>query len=89
MLLFPIHRSQSPRVILSAYYSKHKESFKRTALRDIEYVTFDIVPSEDDIKQTEEWINKTKEEFATAPNPVEFINLTADSRYVGFFISID
>jgi len=73
---------------IQSYYSKHKESYKRTALRDIEYVTFDVVPSEDDIKQTEQWINKTKEEFATAPDPVQFINLSADSKYVGFFIPI-
>ena len=73
---------------IEAYYAKHKENYKRTALRDIEYVTFDVVPSEDDIKQTEQWINKTKEEFATATDPVQFINLTADSRYVGFFYSI-
>jgi peptidyl-prolyl cis-trans isomerase D len=73
---------------IDTYYSKHKEGYKRTALRDIEYVTFDVVPSEDDIKQTELWINKTKEEFATAPDPVQFINLSADSRYVGFFIPL-
>src|SRR5450759_430573 len=73
---------------IQSYYSKHKENYKKTALRDIEYVTFDVVPSEDDIKQTEQWINKTKEEFATAPDPVQFINLSADSRYVGFFIPI-
>lgn len=70
---------------IQSYYLKHKESYKRTAIRDIEYVTFDVVPSEDDIKQTEQWINKTKEEFATATDPVQFINLTADSRHVGFF----
>ena len=70
---------------IQSYYSKHKENYKRSALRDIEYVTFDVVPSEDDIKQAEQWINKTKEEFATAPDPVQFINLTADSRYIGFF----
>ena len=51
---------------IESYYAKHKENYKRTALRDIEYVTFDVIPSEDDIKQTEQWINKTKEEFATA-----------------------
>ncbi|MCX6321797.1 MAG: SurA N-terminal domain-containing protein [Bacteroidia bacterium] len=73
---------------IQSYYSKHKESYKRTALRDIEYVTFDVVPSEDDIKQTEQWIDKTKEEFATATDPVQFINLSADSRYVGFFIPL-
>jgi len=73
---------------LEAYYAKHKENYKRTALRDVEYVTFDVVPSDDDIKQSEIWINKTKEELASAPNPVEFINLSADSRYVGFFIPL-
>jgi peptidyl-prolyl cis-trans isomerase D len=73
---------------IDSYYADHKESYKKTAFRDIEYVTFDVVPSEDDIKQAEQWINKTKEEFTTAANPVEFINLTADSRHIGFFIPI-
>jgi len=73
---------------LDSYYSNHKGNYKRTALRDIEYVTFDVVPSEDDIKQTEQWINRTKEEFASAPDPVQFINLSADSRYVGLFIPL-
>ena len=74
---------------IEAYYSEHKDSYKRTALRDIEYVTFEIVPSADDIKQTEDWINKTKEEFANAADPVQFINVTADSRHVGFFTTLD
>jgi len=70
---------------LETYYSAHKNSYKRTALRDIEYVTFDVVPSEDDKKQTEQWINKTKEDFISAPDPVQYINLSADSRYIGFY----
>lgn len=73
---------------MEAYYSKHKETFKRAALRDIEYVTFDVVPSEDDIKQSEQWINKTKEEFTTAANPEQFINMTSDMRYIGFYVPI-
>ena len=68
-----------------AYFEKNKESYKRTALRDIEYVTFDVVPSDEDRKQTETWINNTKEEFSSAPDPVQYINLTADSRHIGFF----
>jgi peptidyl-prolyl cis-trans isomerase D len=71
---------------LEAYYAKHKENYKRVAARNIEYVTFDVVPSQDDIKVTEEWINKTKQEFETAADPVQFINLSGDSRYVGFYI---
>lgn len=73
---------------MQSYYEKHKTSYKRTALRDIEYVTFDVAPSEDDIKQAENWINKTKEELAQATDPVEFINSTADTRHVGFFLPL-
>jgi peptidyl-prolyl cis-trans isomerase D len=73
---------------LESYYSNHKENYKRTALRDIEYVTFDVVPSEDDIKQAQDWINKMKEEWAAAADPVEFIDLTADTRHIGFFVPI-
>jgi peptidyl-prolyl cis-trans isomerase D len=73
---------------IATYYTKHKENYKRTALRNIEYITFDVVPSDDDIKVTEQWINKTKEEFATAPDPIQYINTTADSRHVGFFIPL-
>ena len=71
---------------LESYYDDNKENYKRTALRDIEYVTFDVVPSEDDIKQAEEWITREKEEFANASDPVQFINLTADSRHIGIFM---
>ncbi len=73
---------------LEAYYAKHKENYKRTASRDIEYVTFDVTPSEDDIKSTEEWVNKTKQDFEATTDPVQFINLSGDSRYVGFFIPL-
>jgi peptidyl-prolyl cis-trans isomerase D len=73
---------------LESYYAKHKDNFKRGALRDIEYVTFDVVPSEDDIKEAKKWINKTKEEFASASDPVQFVNLTADSHHTGFFVPL-
>jgi peptidyl-prolyl cis-trans isomerase D len=70
------------------YYSRHKESYRRNALRDIEYVTFQINPSQDDISQAEEWINKIKPEFAAAEDPEQFINLTADTRYQGYFVPL-
>lgn len=73
---------------IQSYYDKHKENYKRTALRDIEYVSFDVVPSDEDVKQAEEWINKTKEEFAAATDPVQFINLTSDTRHVDFYLPL-
>ncbi|HPI69214.1 MAG TPA: SurA N-terminal domain-containing protein [Bacteroidales bacterium] len=74
---------------LESYYSKHKNSYKRSALRDIEYVTFDILPSENDRRDAEEWINETKEEFAEASDPEQFINLTADTRHNGFYVPLN
>jgi peptidyl-prolyl cis-trans isomerase D len=74
---------------IDSYYADHKQTYKRTALRDVEYVTFDVVPSDDDLKQAEEWITTAKGDFAAAPDPVQFINLTADSRYIGFFLPLN
>jgi peptidyl-prolyl cis-trans isomerase D len=72
---------------IESYYAKHKKNYKRTASSDIEYVTFDVIPSEDDKNQAEQWINKTKEDFATATDQVQFINLSADSRHVGLYLT--
>jgi len=73
---------------INAYYTTHKQSYKRTAERDIEYVTFDITPSEDDKMQAVKWINNTKNEFATATDAVQFINTTSDTRHTGFYVPL-
>ena len=86
--LIPDSAVSITRTEIESYYSKNKERFRRNALRNIEYVAFNVTPSEEDIKQAEEWIMKTKEEFAAASDPVQFINLTADSRYNGFFVPL-
>jgi peptidyl-prolyl cis-trans isomerase D len=73
---------------ISNYYSSHKENYKRTAQRDIEYVTFDVIPTEDDRLQAEKWINTTKGEYASATDPVQIINTTSDTRYTGLYIPL-
>jgi peptidyl-prolyl cis-trans isomerase D len=70
------------------YYKKHQENYKKSALRDIEYVSFDVTPSAEDKAQAEQWISRTKPEFESATSPVEFINLTADTRHIGFYYSL-
>jgi peptidyl-prolyl cis-trans isomerase D len=74
---------------INAYYASHKENFKRTAERDIEYVTFDVIPSEDDKFQAEKWINTTKNDFTTTTDAVQFINSTSDSRHTAFYLPIN
>jgi peptidyl-prolyl cis-trans isomerase D len=72
-----------------AYYSTHKNNFKRSALRDIEYVTFDVTPSDEDIKDSEQWILNAKAEFATVTDPVQFINITSDTHYTGYYVPLN
>jgi peptidyl-prolyl cis-trans isomerase D len=70
---------------IKKYYDGHKDNFKRTAQRDMEYMVFDIAPSESDLKESEEWAKKEAENFAAATDLVQYINLTADTRHTGFY----
>jgi peptidyl-prolyl cis-trans isomerase D len=70
---------------IKSYYDKHKENYKRGANRDIEYMVFEITPSESDMQETERWAAGEKENFATATDLVQYINLTADTRHTGFY----
>ncbi|MDZ7635102.1 MAG: hypothetical protein U5L72_12030 [Bacteroidales bacterium] len=51
----------------------------------MEYMVFDIAPSESDMKETETWAINEKENFAAATDIVQYINLTADTRHTGFY----
>ena len=66
---------------LKEYYKKHKKNYKQTAERKIEYVTFDVLPSEKDIQIARDWIDKIKPEFEAAGNVPEFVNLNSDVPY--------
>ena len=70
---------------IRSYYDRHKDNFKRGANRDIEYMVFEIAPSESDMQETERWAEGEKENFASATDLVQYINLTADTRHTGFY----
>ena len=46
------------------YYKSHKEFYRQQASRDIEYVVFEVKPSDEDIAATNEQILKVYDEFA-------------------------
>jgi len=73
---------------IKKYYNARKEDFKRSAVRSFDYITYDIKPSEEDFQDALTWITKTAEEFAIDAEPEQFINLTSDNRYVGFYQTI-
>ncbi|MCD4769780.1 MAG: SurA N-terminal domain-containing protein [Bacteroidales bacterium] len=71
------------------YYNKHKEEFRQDAARSIEYVEFEVLPSDIDISETEKKITEAISEFASTENPVQIINLSADTRHFEVFLPIN
>ena len=50
------------------YYDDHKKFFKQQASRDIEYVVYEVVPSDSDVAAANDALVKVYDEFAEAEN---------------------
>ena len=71
---------------LKDYYKRHNKQFDREiTVRDMEYVAFAIVPSEEDIRLTEEEFYKAYEEFKTAADLKQFISLNSDKPFDDYY----
>ena len=71
------------------YYRKHKSQMKQSANRDIEYVMFEVVPSEQDIEDQKAAFETLVAEFADSENPRNFISLNSDSRWSEIYLGRD
>ncbi len=61
------------------YYEKNKERYEQEASREIEYVTFEIIPSVKDMETARKNIDQVYEEFKTAENITRFVKSTSDT----------
>jgi peptidyl-prolyl cis-trans isomerase D len=70
---------------IKKFYNENKERYKQTASRDVEYVAFPIVPSDEDDQAAREWIEKLAPEFKATSEVRQFVTLksdvTFDSKY--------
>ncbi len=67
---------------LNKYYNAHQYQYKQEASRDIEYITFNLVPSQEDIDETKKEMEKVADDFRTK-KPEEdsaFVVSESDSR---------
>ena len=71
------------------YYNKHKEQLKQTANRDIEYVMYEVVPSQGDIDEQRVAFETLVAEFADSENPRNFISLNSDTRWSETYLGRD
>jgi peptidyl-prolyl cis-trans isomerase D len=72
---------------LKAYYNEHKNEYKQEASREIEYVKFDVVPSEADIADAKAWIAQTAKEFKTTDDDSSFVVYNSEEPFDQTYIS--
>ena len=65
---------------IKSYYNSHKKFFRQQASRDIEYVVFEVVPSEKDINGTRTAVADLYEEFASTDNMRSFLVKNSDRQ---------
>ena len=63
---------------IKAYYKAHQEEFKQKASRDVEYVVFEVKPSDSDVAYTEKAMNEALDEFASTDNLKNFLLKNSD-----------
>lgn len=66
---------------LKDYYEEHKSEYQQEETIDLDYVIFDIIPSEEDYQEAEEEVEEIYEEFLVADDIPTFVNATSDKRY--------
>lgn len=62
---------------LKKYYKANKARYKQEESRDLKYVAFEIVPSEADFQEAENWIKDIKDEFVQVEDVEQYINFTS------------
>lgn len=64
---------------LKKYYKDNKSRFfQNEATRSIEYITFDVRASNEDMEETKEWMMRHMEEFTTTNNDSTFLTRFSD-----------
>lgn len=66
---------------LKEYYEKHKDEYKQDNTRTIEYVTFDVLPSEADNTATQKWVTDSQTEFAAVKDNEQYVNVNSETRF--------
>lgn len=74
---------------MQAYYQEHKNEYKQDESRDIEYVRFDVTPSEADIAEAKAWIEQTAEEFKTTDDDSSFVVYNSEEPLDESYYGVD
>lgn len=67
---------------LKSYYSKHENDYKQEASRNMEFVTFDLAPSQDDYRVAELSLNELKADFEASTKDSDFVKMNSDNKTI-------
>ncbi len=62
------------------YYDKHARLFRQSATRDIEYVVFDVLPSEQDYADAAKYVDQMASEFEASETPLQYAILNSQEQ---------
>ena len=63
------------------YYESHKNYFKQTASRDVEYVVFEVAPSTQDYADAKKAVDVLAAEFAETDNVQQYVTLNSQEAF--------
>ena len=85
-VMMPFGYTQDSTIVVSdseikKYYEDHKKYFKQQNSRDIEYVVYEVIPSDSDVAAANEALVKVYDEFAVTENMKSFLLANSDRQY--------
>jgi len=66
---------------LRAYYKEFEYNYKQDEIRSVDYVVFEVTPSQEDRTNIANEVNQLYEEFKTTEDVTNFVNSVSDNRY--------
>ncbi len=63
------------------YYENHSSEYKQNDGRSIEYVVFELTPSQKDDQSARDYVSESKTAFQRAESAVSFVNANSDRPY--------
>lgn len=64
-----------------AFYENNKNKYQTEATRSIDYIVFDVDPSQADVEYSKNFVGDLKNEFAQIDNAASFVNANSDIPY--------
>ena len=93
-VMVPLLYSEDSTIVVSSdeiknYYNSHKDFFKQTANREMEYVVYEVTPSSDDIAVVNTEMSDIYDDFVNTDNMKNFLLKNSDRSLSSYWYKAD